>query len=185
MARHGVRGEGSSPAALLLDELEEGSSRRELALEAGDLGLSDSQFRFAGPVQVELRINRSAQTFLVEGRIHWRISGECCRCLEPVEQGLEASLRLLLQRQQASAEGREAASEDEDVEILAPGAKQADLKERLREAVLLELPMRVYCRADCQGLCPQCGHNRNRGSCGCAPPKADPRWEALNKLKFS
>jgi uncharacterized protein len=45
----------------------------------------------------------------------------------------------------------------------------------LREAVLLEEPIRTLCADDCKGLCPQCGADLNSGPCGCDRP-ADPRW---------
>ena len=42
--------------------------------------------------------------------------------------------------------------------------------------------LRVLCRDECRGLCPQCGQNLNTASCDCAPP-ADPRWDALAVLR--
>lgn len=185
MARRQPEGGKVSPAALILDEIEEGISRCQLELDPAHLELGEGDFRLTGPLQVAFRFNRSAQTFQIKGQLRGRLLGECCRCLEPVEQELEASLQLLLQRQQLSGDEREASADDEDVEILDPGAVQVDLQERLREAVLLELPLRVYCREDCKGLCPQCGHNLNSGPCTCASGQADPRWAALRDLKLS
>ena len=185
MARRRPEGGKVPPTALILDEIEEGLSRRQLELDPAQLELDEGEFRLVGSLQVGVRINRSAQTYQIEGQLHGRVAGECARCLEPVEQDLEAPLQLLLQRHQLSGDEREAASEDEDVELLAPGAKQVDLKERLREAVLLELPIRMYCREDCKGLCVQCGHNLNTGACACAAGQPDSRWSALRDLNLS
>lgn len=185
MTRRRLEGGKVSPTALILDEIEEGTSRRQVEVDIADLDLGEGDFRLVGPLQVAFRINRSAQTFQLRGQLRAQLIGECCRCLEPVEQELEAPLQLLLQRQQLSGEEREAAAEDEDIEILDPGAKQVELKERLREAVLLEMPLRVYCREDCRGLCPQCGHNLNSSPCACATVQADSRWAALRGLKLS
>ena len=185
MARRRPEGGKVPPTALILDEIEEGLSRRQLELDPAQLELDEGEFRLVAPLQVELRINRSAQTYQLDGQLRGHLAGECGRCLEPVEQPLEADMQLLLQRHQLSGDEREAAGEDEDVELLAPGAKQVDLKERLREAVLLELPIRMYCREDCQGLCAQCGHNLNIGPCACAASQTDPRWAALRDVKLS
>ncbi|MBI2502224.1 MAG: DUF177 domain-containing protein [Candidatus Latescibacteria bacterium] len=185
MTRRRPAGIKTPSTILLLDQIEEGISRRQVEVDIAELDLGEGDFRLVGPLQVGYRFNRSAQTFQVLGQLRGRLTGECCRCLEPVEQELEASLQLLLQRQQFSGEEREAVTADEDVELLDPGAKQVDLKERLREAVLLELPVRVYCREDCKGLCPQCGHNLNSGPCACAADQADSRWAALRDLKLS
>jgi DUF177 domain-containing protein len=43
--------------------------------------------------------------------------------------------------------------------------------------------MKPLCRADCQGLCPVCGTNLNKGTCSCKREWEDPRLAALKKLK--
>ena len=58
-----------------------------------------------------------------------------------------------------------------------------DLSTLIRDAVLMDLPVRVLCREDCQGLCPVCGTDRNREDCGHRPEAApDPRWAKLAEL---
>ncbi|MEN6607705.1 MAG: DUF177 domain-containing protein, partial [Bryobacteraceae bacterium] len=52
----------------------------------------------------------------------------------------------------------------------------------LREQVLLALPMQRVCRADCKGICPVCGQNRNNVECNCRTETADDRWAALRDL---
>jgi len=37
----------------------------------------------------------------------------------------------------------------------------------VREQILLSWPMKVLCRPDCKGLCPECGENLNTGACKC------------------
>ena len=57
-----------------------------------------------------------------------------------------------------------------------------DLTEAVRQYVLMSIPMKPLCDADCAGLCPQCGKNFNQGSCDCPSPDIDPRWSELTKL---
>ena len=57
-----------------------------------------------------------------------------------------------------------------------------DLSPLLRELSLLEIPMQVFCRPDCQGLCMQCGQNLNEGLCACDRDNIDPRLAALKAL---
>lgn len=45
------------------------------------------------------------------------------------------------------------------------------------------LEMKPLCSPDCKGLCPVCGANRNRESCGCKNRAKDPRWEVLDEIK--
>jgi len=46
----------------------------------------------------------------------------------------------------------------------------------LLEQVLLAVPLKIVCKADCKGLCPSCGRNRNLETCDCAEKNEDPRW---------
>jgi uncharacterized protein len=48
---------------------------------------------------------------------------------------------------------------------------------------VLAVPFAPLCREDCKGLCPQCGIDRNTGTCSCEPP-IDPRLAALKGLKL-
>jgi len=58
-----------------------------------------------------------------------------------------------------------------------------ELKDVLREQVLLSLPMQLVCSEDCKGICSQCGKNKNTGLCQCEARPADDRWAALRNLK--
>jgi len=51
------------------------------------------------------------------------------------------------------------------------------------EEFLLALPMKPLCDPACNGLCPQCGANRNLASCSCGDDAGDPRMAPLRGLK--
>lgn len=57
-----------------------------------------------------------------------------------------------------------------------------DLRQALREYLLMAQPLKPLCRPDCQGLCPSCGANLNESSCTC-PQDGDARWGALAALR--
>jgi uncharacterized protein len=59
------------------------------------------------------------------------------------------------------------------------------LSDALREAVLLEIPIKNLCAEDCRGLCPHCGVDRNRETCACEDAPVDQRWSALRNVSFS
>ena len=48
-----------------------------------------------------------------------------------------------------------------------------DLSEAVKDALVLQLPMRFLCKEDCRGLCPKCGVNLNTGSCSCREGEDD------------
>ncbi len=57
-----------------------------------------------------------------------------------------------------------------------------DLREALRQYILISEPPNPLCREDCAGLCPGCGADLNAGPHQCAEA-ADDRWSALAGLK--
>ena len=61
---------------------------------------------------------------------------------------------------------------------------EIDLEPVAREAVLLELPLAPLCREDCEGLCDQCGADRNEDPGHAHEAPGDARWSALDSLRF-
>ena len=57
-----------------------------------------------------------------------------------------------------------------------------DLREAIRQNLVLALPMRTLCKEECAGLCPTCGKDLNEGPCDCPPEVADERFSALRDL---
>lgn len=169
---------------LELDEIEEGVTQLDAQVTSEALELEDAYYTFGQPAFVHLEVHRALETFTLAGTVETRVRGECCRCLAETELQVRAELRLLFQRKEATQDELEAVAEEEAVEILPPGARELDLTCHVRDAILLELPLRIYCRPDCRGLCPHCGKDLNQGPCGCTEEQTDPRWEALRNIKF-
>ncbi len=71
-------------------------------------------------------------------------------------------------------------NEDDDGYIVIPDMV-LDLDALAQEDLLLDLPSKVLCKDDCQGICPQCGKNLNDGPCDCKEP-VDPRLAGLLSL---
>ena len=56
-----------------------------------------------------------------------------------------------------------------------------DLTNTMREYRMAAMPLAPLCREDCEGICPQCGADRNEATCSCEP-EPDPRWAKLREL---
>jgi uncharacterized protein len=57
-----------------------------------------------------------------------------------------------------------------------------DLREALRQYILISEPVKPLCNPDCAGLCPVCGADLNEGPHECEQP-TDERWSLLAGLK--
>lgn len=138
--------------------------------------------RFAG------RIERGEEDSVhVRGHVSARLGVECGRCLDRYGLSLDQELDLFFLPHQAGTEEAEDEVElsDRDMVVAFYEGERLDLGQVLREQFLLSVPMKKLCRADCRGLCPSCGANRNAGACGCPPAEgetADSRLAVLGQL---
>jgi uncharacterized protein len=74
-------------------------------------------------------------------------------------------------------------SDDPDYRIVSPSDVEIDFTADIRDAIILAIPIKILCREDCKGLCPQCGQNLNSETCNCVVKKVNPQWAALSTLK--
>ena len=93
----------------------------------------------------------------LKARIRAQADTRCSRCLEPVRIPAEAAMDVVFAK----------APDPEDPDLYGFEAADLDLTASVRDALLLELPMRILCAEDCRGLCPVCGINLNRETCTC------------------
>lgn len=108
---------------------------------------------------------------VVRGEIHTAGMYSCSRCLTPVSVDRNATL--------SEVYGTEAELPDD---VLPYNGEYIDLTETIRETLILSEPMKVLCRPDCKGMCPQCGANLNEGPCSCPTDRIDPRLAVLGDL---
>ncbi|MEU2333665.1 YceD family protein [Streptomyces sp. NPDC013172] len=140
------------------------------------------------PVELELRLESVMEGVLVTGTARAQAEGECVRCLEPVEQELEADFQELFSYPDADDRGRviaepgDDAEDDEDRFFIEDGL--FDLEPVLRDAVVLALPMQPVCQDDCLGLCSECGA-RLTDDPDHHHDAVDIRWAALQGLAGS
>jgi uncharacterized protein len=139
-------------------------------------------------VELDLRLESVMEGVLVTGTARASAKGECVRCLEPLEQVLEADFQEMFSYPDADDRGRpkaepvDDAEDDEDTLFLEDGL--FDLEPVLRDAVVLALPMQPVCQDDCLGLCSECGA-RLADDPDHHHDAVDIRWAALQGLAGS
>ena len=70
---------------------------------------------------------------------------------------------------------------DDDEFIIAENSS-LDLERFIREGIILDLPQKLLCGADCKGLCFKCGRNLNQSECSCDRRDIDPRLAVLSEF---
>jgi uncharacterized protein len=147
-----------------------------------------------GPVQDDEEGAAAGEgAFHLRGGMACRIELACVRCLEPFPMEVAEELDLLYLPQSSNVGSATESVDDESGQGLEPEElavsfyrdERIDLSQMIVEQIVLALPMKPLCKADCLGLCPQCGVNRNLSSCNCVPDDTDPRWAPLRTLSKS
>jgi len=146
------------------------------------------------PIEIDLKIESVAEGVLATASVRTIASGECGRCLDPVEYDVDESFQELYEytedprqaRKKDKHKKRDAKDleelDDED-EVRQMTGDLIDLDGPIRDAIILNLPINPLCDQDCQGLCQDCGQkwadlpdDHDHGA-------TDIRWAGLSSLK--
>ncbi len=88
----------------------------------------------------------------------------CDRCAIDFERLTEVPLRLHIL-------GRDAKDDDEagseGLVLIGARATEVDLSDEVLQVLMLDIPMKVLCKDDCEGLCYICGADLNENPCDC------------------
>jgi len=148
------------------------SARYDLQAELPPLELPGESASFAGLVRAGLEVINTGKTLAVEGVVSGRLRLNCGCCLEPYDYPFEVAVE----------ETYIPASEGGGEEAVPFSGDYLDLTPEVLKSIILTLPMKMVCREECRGLCPQCGRNLNEGMCGCENEDIDPRLSVLKNL---
>ena len=122
-------------------------------------------------IEIDARFESVHEGILVTGDAFATASGECSRCLDPIDSTVEVEFQELF--------AYSGTSEDDFV----VENESIDLDQVIRDAVVLSLPFQPVCSAGCKGLCVTCGAKLNEDPQHAHEAPVDPRWNALTNLK--
>jgi uncharacterized protein len=138
----------------------------------------------AGPLDAELRFQRTNRGILVRGQATAPLRRTCARCtdayVEEVRVSIDEEFLPSIDPESGAAVSVEAADAesaqriDEHHEIVLDGV--------LHDELALTEPMHPLCRPDCPGLCVECGESLDRGDHAHGEAEVDPRLAGLAAL---
>jgi uncharacterized protein len=157
--------------------LSPGEGRRlELSVPIDALELGGERYE-ASPASVPMTLDVSK---LLGGGYAFRLQftaaleGPCMRCLQ------EAAPQIAVQAREVDVPG-----EGEELESPYVAGEILDVAAWARDAFALAAPVKVLCRPDCAGLCPECAADLNEAGPEHSHERAqDSRWAKLSELKL-
>ncbi|RMH58279.1 MAG: DUF177 domain-containing protein [Candidatus Hydrogenedentota bacterium] len=115
----------------------------------------------------------------LEGRLRFRITDSCARCLKETSKNFVTTFLSMIDLSERTVTALDLHSPPEPGGYRRVGEEYIDLRDEILQRIHLEFPRKILCRSDCRGLCPNCGHDLNTGSCSCPPPEPDGPFAAL------
>jgi uncharacterized protein len=141
----------------------------ETSVTPADLDVADQ--RLTDHVDVSLVAESTVDGIVLTGTVSVRWVDECRRCLIRIDR---------IEAMEVDELYQDEVVDDDAFEI---GRDALDLTSTVRDAVVLALAdPPPLCRADCAGICPVCGADRNATRCACDTEVRDERWSALEGL---
>ena len=169
--------------SLNLAKIRTAHDRFEKTYAPAAVAAEGDSFSIVAPIELAFDICKDKDQFRLAGTVGTTLELPCSRCLEAFTWPVNASFDLRYQPRISNVGEGEREVEEDDLSTAFYENDEIDLGQLMREQFYLSLPMKPLCLDDCQGLCPQCGTNLNRGTCSCEPTWEDPRFAPLRALK--
>jgi uncharacterized protein len=173
---------------LSVKELELRKIRFDETFEPGQIDFTDEDLKQGSPLQasgVAEVLEHSDDEVRIQGKYSVEMTAQCDRCLGSARFPLNARFDLYYRPASQIAGEEEVEIDDGEAEIGFYEGSGLELKDVLREQILLALPMQRVCSEDCKGMCPACGRNRNETACDCKLENVYDRWgAALRNLEL-
>jgi uncharacterized protein len=146
-----------------------------------------STCEFVSPVRISLTLYRVNDMYRGEGSVETSVRFQCSRCLDDFVYPVYADFAFNFTSEpdsdlEPSLHG-EYQIKAEQAGLVVFSDDEIDLTEPVQDQIIMVLPIQPLCRADCLGLCPQCGVNLNRETCHCEKVPFNPKFQSLAMLK--
>jgi len=136
-------------------------------------------------VHIDINIFRIGTRVLIKGHLETSLSLVCSRCLKEFSYPLDIDFKdeYIPTTEAILGEEYEHELTSDELELSFYSNDEIDIEDLIRGHLLLSVPMKPLCKADCQGICPKCGSDLNMGLCTCKDEEIDPRLSQLKKFK--
>lgn len=159
-----------------------------VGLDVDQPSVEDPDLAFSQPLKGRLVFSNQGDVINVDGEFTTTVRTACSRCLEDAEVPLTIPVDEhwpvddVQHPNRPPDEGAELETVIGSIVHLDQGRPILDLDELMRQLIVAEMPIRVLCEEECQGLCPTCGANLNEEECRCEDVPQNTPLAALGAL---
>jgi len=131
---------------IYVDKIPEGGIELTGEIKPEALLIDSEGISFIKPISVKANVSKSGSEMFADISLEAPVEYTCGKCLSKFEGIFKKKFNII--------------QEVKPAEIV-------DLDDEVRQEIVLDYPMKVVCKAECKGLCPNCGQNLNTGECDC------------------
>lgn len=131
-------------------------------------------------VKGDVTLTRTRSGLMVKCETIASVTGNCSRCLKPIDYAVSYSFEEESLPRVAASEDSSSPSQFDNLSI--DEGQMLDLSEAIQQYTLLTMPAKPLCHPDCAGICPSCGQDLNKYPCQCPSNTHDKRWSKLISL---
>ena len=141
----------------------------------------DNSYKLTSPINVNGKVSNTNKGLYLDIDVDFTILDNCARCLDEVEVPIEYSIEGFLVK-----EGFDEDEFEEDDAFIYDG-QELNLVGIIEQTLDFNIPARILCNEECQGLCHECGANLNKQECSCSEDAndeeiIDPRFAKLKDI---
>jgi uncharacterized protein len=138
----------------------------------------------AGPLDADLRLQRTNRGILVRGELRAPLRRSCARCTDAYVEDVRATLdeEFLPSIDPDSGAPVPVEAGEDELTLRVDEHHEIDLDSIMHDELALTEPMHPLCRPDCPGLCVECGGRLDAGDHRHGGEEIDPRLAGLAAL---
>lgn len=140
------------------------------------IDIGEYRFSFSSEPILKGKLIKQESGVYGDFRVDITLEDQCALCLRPIHQEYHCTVCGYIEME-------EDLSSDREEEIILAQNGRLSLSHILELALLENIPQKLLCKEDCQGLCEHCGVNLNDSACRCMSQEQDidPRLEKLKE----
>jgi uncharacterized protein len=132
---------------IYVDKIPEGGIELTEKVQPETLLIDTEGISFIKPVDVKANVLKTEAEMFADIMLEAPVEYTCSKCLSKFEGVFKKRFNMI-----------------RDVKP----AEVVELDEEIRQEIILDCPMKILCKVECKGLCPNCGQNLNTGKCDCS-----------------
>jgi len=163
-----------------INNLKEGAHKYDLSASSDDFDFKNDEIELVGDIDVDVDLYKVEHQFSIKADLKGKFKFVCDRCLEDYIYDFTNNFDIIYKYDFKEKDDRDI--EDDNIKFIPPNTKHIDLKEDIRDYILLSIPMKKA-PEETEGVCSFCHKDIKEMLQITRQEEMNPVWEKLIKSK--